>query len=284
MNEQDLHRLLVELAPQFVSQHSSEGKFLYASPAMQHLLGYTHKEVIGKHISDFVNHQDWRKIRSAMHSLRNTSDEQSVEYRLRASDAREVWVKTTFRLTPATDGEVFAWTENISAPKDIEAALQILAHHHNLLSGEDWFHILVSHLTTALKVKYAFLTEVSADGDGVQMLSFWKGDAFAQPYAYPLVDTPCHKVIRRGEVCYYPLNIQGLFPKDADLVALNAQGYLGVPVYNLDGQVIGHLAILDDRVLRLSDAQQWLVTLFANRAGMELERLHRQQATKSVVN
>jgi PAS domain S-box-containing protein len=280
MNDHDLHRVLVERAPQIIARHNIDGEFLYASPASESLLG---QPVTGKRIADFVNHQDWRRIRTTMRALRSPDEEESVEYRLRANDKREVWVKTTFRLTPANDGEVLAYSENIQPQKDIEAALQILARQDALLDSGDWFHILVSHLTTALKVKFAFLTEIGPDGDHVQMLSFWKGDSFEEPYGYPLVDTPCQKVIHKGEMCYYPINIQALFPKDTDLVALNAQGYLGVPIHNLDRQVIGHLAILDDRVLRLSDAQMWLVSLFAARAGIELERLHRQGAAEQTV-
>lgn len=46
-------------------------------------------------------------------------------------------------------------------------------------------------------------------------------------------------------VCYYSENVQQLFPEDQDLVALDTESYLGVPMADATGATIGYLAVLD---------------------------------------
>ena len=47
-----------------------------------------------------------------------------------------------------------------------------------------------------------------------------------------------------GSVCHYSERVQDRFPDDRDLVELGAVSYLGAPMLNASGQVIGHLAVL----------------------------------------
>jgi PAS domain S-box-containing protein len=276
-NGSDVYQTLVEAAPQMFSWHSSDGKYAYVSSASQVLTGYAPEELLDSTIYDHVHTNDLDRLRKALGATRTQRHDQTVEYRFRNKDGAYVWLKTIYRPVNGAEKnpDILAFSQNIQDAKDIEAALQILAHEDQMMQGEDWFTILVSHLTTALKVSYAFITEVTPDGEHVRMLAFWKGKDFGNPYSYPLTETPCYDVIHQGKICYHPVGVQRMFPKDADLVALNAQGYLGLPVLSLDRRVIGHVAILDDRPLKLSDPQMWLAKIFAWRAGAELERLQR---------
>lgn len=105
------------------------------------------------------------------------------------------------------------------------------------------------------------------------MWAFWKGDNFAKPLAYPLANTPCDRVINAGETCYYPVGVQALFPKDQDLVDLNAQGYVGIPIKDSAGAIIGHLAVIDQRPLKLQDYEMSILKIFSRYAAVEMERL-----------
>jgi PAS domain S-box-containing protein len=272
----DLYQLLVDCAPEMLSQHKPDGKYSYVSLASQVLTGYDPKELANTVLYEHVHINDVEKIRKAWSLVRMQQHEQSVEYRFRHKDGRYIWLKTTYKTLNKYTPDMLAYTQSIEDAKALESALQILADHDRLLPAEDWFHVLTSHLTNALKVSFAFITELNADGEHVRMLSFWKGKDFATPYSYPLEKTPCDDVIRQGKICYYAIGVQRMFPDDADLVALNAQGYLGLPVYSIDRRVIGHVAILDNKPLKISDVQLWLAKLFASRVGIELERYHRE--------
>src|SRR2546426_1009595 len=73
-------------------------------------------------------------------------------------------------------------------------------------------------------------------------LAFWSRDRFADNVEYDGTEPPCRKVLA-GEIRHYSKGVQQLFPKDHDLVEMHAEGYLGLPLYDASGTVIGHLAV-----------------------------------------
>ncbi len=76
-----------------------------------------------------------------------------------------------------------------------------------------------------------------------------------------------------GQVCSYPERVQSLFPQDKDLVTLAAEGYLGVPLHDSSGNILGHLALIHDKPLHPKPHGIAIVKIFAARAGAELERI-----------
>ncbi|HEY2917613.1 MAG TPA: sigma 54-interacting transcriptional regulator [Candidatus Binatia bacterium] len=145
------------------------------------------------------------------------------------------------------------------------------------LTGSDFFHSMVHHLANVLMVRYAFIAEcTNASNSRVRTLAFWNGEDFAEDIAYDIQGTPCENVIG-GQVCTYPERLQSLFPEDKDLVSLAAEGYLGAPLFGAGGHVIGHLAVLDTKPMKVSPAEVSILKIFAARAGVELERVRAQR-------
>ncbi|HSK29660.1 MAG TPA: sigma 54-interacting transcriptional regulator [Candidatus Limnocylindria bacterium] len=139
-------------------------------------------------------------------------------------------------------------------------------------TGEEFFRSLARHLGGALRVRYAFVTECSDEArTRVRALAFWDGHSYAQDVEYAVRGTPCEKVIE-GDVCSYPDRLKALFPEDKDLLTLGAESYVGVPLPNHAGQVLGHLVAMDDKPRRFSDRELRILRIFATRAGAELER------------
>jgi formate hydrogenlyase transcriptional activator len=63
-----------------------------------------------------------------------------------------------------------------------------------------------------------------------------------------------------------------LFPLDKGLADWEAESYLGVPMLDQEGRVIGHIAILDDKPMDRDQRAIDLVKIFAARAAAELKR------------
>lgn len=68
-------------------------------------------------------------------------------------------------------------------------------------------------------------------------------------------------------------NAAELFSVDPDLGKLGAVSYMGVPLNDYDGSVLGLLAVLDKRPLPEDPRALALFRIFAGRAGAELQRL-----------
>lgn len=161
-------------------------------------------------------------------------------------------------------------TEGLSA-SDSEL-LQHLAAGTASSTGADFFKSLVRHVASALRVRYAFVTQCTdATLTRVRTLAFWDGKDFGDNFEYALAGTPCENVIA-GSVCYYPKALQMLFPKDVGLVEWGAESFLGIPIRDSWQRILGHLAVFDDKPMDDRPRGVSILRIFAARAGVELER------------
>lgn len=168
-----------------------------------------------------------------------------------------------------------------SAPsRDLAEILRAILEGTAGATGDAFLRSFARHLAAALHVRYAFVSKcVDWPTTRVRTLAFWMGDRFGDDFEYNLEGTPCAGVLE-GQTCYYPDRIQQLFPLDKDLVTINAESYLGIPLKDSAGQILGHLAVLDDKPMTAADEdlRKTLLRIFAARAAAELERL-RQELT-----
>jgi formate hydrogenlyase transcriptional activator len=157
-------------------------------------------------------------------------------------------------------------------PERGEETLHQISEGTVQFTGEDFFRQLARRLADALRVRYCFLTECADDSQNrVRALAFWGGQDFVQSVEYPLHGTPCEKVLQ-GDICAYPERLQLLFPADHDLISLGAESYLGVPLTNSKGRVLGHMVVMDVRPRTFGEEELRILRIFATRAGAELER------------
>ncbi len=140
-------------------------------------------------------------------------------------------------------------------------------------SGVEFLRQLVKSLAESLNVDYAFVAEFAGAEDRVRTLAFWSRDDWRTNVEYRLSGTPCEHVVA-GRLCLFKDDVQSLFPHDSDLVTLGARSYLGVPLRGAHGQTLGHLAALDSEPMSESPRDVAIFEVFANRARVELERLH----------
>ena len=143
-------------------------------------------------------------------------------------------------------------------------------------TGDEFFRALVSNLAAALRVNYAFVSEFGDGNTRVQTLAFWTREGFLDNFEYDLVNTPCEQVLR-GEIRHYPEGVQALFPKDSDLVKLGAESYLAIPLVDRSGNVLGHLAVIDDKAMA-EPRDLPIFKIFVARAAAELLRNQAEKA------
>lgn len=143
-------------------------------------------------------------------------------------------------------------------------------------TGDEFFHSLVSNLADVLRVRYAFVSEFVERNIRVRTLAFWTGKGFLDNFEYDLADTPCEQVLK-GKACHYSEGVQALFPKDKDLVNLEAESYLAIPLIDVSGNVLGHLAAIHDKPMAVEPLNMSIFKIFGARAASELERKHAEE-------
>ena len=155
-------------------------------------------------------------------------------------------------------------------------------HMQEVLSipSHNFFHLAAEKLASILAVKYVFITECCDEqATRVRTLAFWNHDRIVENINYPLVHTPCEKVME-GNTCYYPNNIQKYFPKDQDLVDLNASGYLATPFFSDGNVIVGHIVAMDTKPIDIDESRIDVLKGFAIRSSREVE----QAGVKSMID
>lgn len=155
------------------------------------------------------------------------------------------------------------------------ALLRLISAGTAAVTGADFFHSLVSTLAQALQVHSAFITECTdASHRRVRTLAFLANNRFEDEFEYDLNGTACEGVVA-GSVCYYSTQVHALFAKEKGV-----ESYMGLPIHNSQGEILGHLAISDTNPMPAEMPIHWkeILQIFAARAGAELDRLHAMEA------
>jgi len=166
-------------------------------------------------------------------------------------------------------------------PSDLpdDGALRAIAEGVEAETGDRFFTSLARNLAEALSVQYAFVTRLSDDGTRFKTLALWIRDHLGGNVELPLTGTPCESVLH-GEVAHYPTELCARFPDDQLIAEWGAQSYCGVPVFNEQGRVFGHVAIIDDKPMPDGPRGIAVMRIFAARVRSEVERLRIEGALR----
>jgi PAS domain S-box-containing protein len=137
--------------------------------------------------------------------------------------------------------------------------------------GNEFFNEIAKQLNKVIDVDYTFIAQIDNHKRIAQSISLVVNGNIADNFEYELLDTPCAVAIN-DSVCLYPKNICHYFPNDQLLIDMNIEGYIGVALYNSNGQVIGIIVALHKGEIKDPDFAKTLFELFSGRIAAELER------------
>ena len=156
---------------------------------------------------------------------------------------------------------------------DIDVALRTILEGTATETGEGFFKALVKNLAAALNTHGAWVTEYFPESRRLKALAFWMGEQWLDGWEMVVDGTPCERVIDERCLIHIPDNLLDIYGNDPDVRAVGAASYMGMPLLDLDGKILGHLAVLDLRPMPHEPRTQALFQIFAVRAAAELRRL-----------
>ena len=282
MQQEKSQRAISEIAEEIIKGaaegiivYDRELRYVLFNPFMEHLTGKRSNQVLGQLAVDVFPRLRTSGIEEV---LKQALQGETVCLRdilvpKHSAAGRDVWEACTFSPYRNTKGEivgVLGLVRDVTDRHLEEERFKSIVVGTASATGSDFFATLVKHMAAALGVRYAFITDCD-DQKHAKALAFWNGDHFGDTFEFDIADTPCMKVLH-GEVCHYKQGLQSLFPLDTGLVDWKAESYLGVPMLDSSGRVIGHIAILDDKPMERDAYAVDLVKIFASRAAAELKR------------
>ncbi|CAG9762178.1 unnamed protein product [Ceutorhynchus assimilis] len=103
---------------EFISRHSTDGKFTFVDQRVMGLLGYSPPELLGKSCFDLFHHEDQTHMKDSFEQvLKLKGQVLSVMYRFRAKNREYVWLRTSAFsfLNPYTDEVEYIVCTNTTA-------------------------------------------------------------------------------------------------------------------------------------------------------------------------
>jgi PAS domain S-box-containing protein len=160
-------------------------------------------------------------------------------------------------------------------------ALRLLVEGTVSETGDGFFRALVRNLAAVMGTCGAWVTEFLPESRRLRAHAFWLNGGFLQHYEQPIDGTPCEVVISGGRLVHYPDRMGELYPHDPDVRDLGVSSYLGVPLRDSDGSVMGHLAVMDTKPLPPEPRLLSLFEIFAERAAAEQRRMRIEQRVQA---
>jgi len=128
---------------------------------------------------------------------------------------------------------------------------------------------VVNIVAELLDVKLVAVEEIRQDKTVV--LSMYDRGQIVNEGEFLLRDTPCAKVYEEKDDCFFARAMEQ-FPDDPFLVEHGVNTYLGVPILDSKGKVLGVINAMDERVRDFSSEDIHLLQTLAKRVGVEMEK------------
>lgn len=140
-------------------------------------------------------------------------------------------------------------------------------------SGEPYFDSLLRLLSAQFELRLALVGVVDRESHMVETLVNFEHGRRAENFHYELQGTPCETVMSPRSICVYARNVAELFPRDTTLDEIDAEGYVGMPLLDREGEMIGLMALITSSPLEDAESVAGMLKVFGRRSSLELEHL-----------
>ena len=247
-DDAERNRLLAEMAEQstdMISRHTPDDwRFIYASPAVTHLLGFTVEEIVGMSAYDLYHPDDVQDFQDRAPSVTYDRGLYTHTYRFRCKDGHYTWLESTSRTLrdPATNEikEILVVSRDashrIKADKANRRLARVLESTQDLVIFAD-LDLQLTHLNeaarTCLALEHTDYTRLSLQHvvaqKGFQMLladalpkakqeGNWRGELNLQTHSGPPIPVLLELLVHRslhGDIEYLSLVARDLTEKKA---------------------------------------------------------------------
>lgn len=166
---------------------------------------------------------------------------------------------------------------DVTERKQAEDVVRFLARCGESGSGEQFFRKLARYLAQTLNMDFVSINRLTEDLLSAETLAIFHNGQFQDNVSCTLKDTPGGDAVGK-DICHFPREVRGQFPKDGMLQALRAESYLGATLWNAQGKPIGLIAVIGRQPLADARRVELLLRMVAARAAGELERQQSEQA------
>ena len=259
------------------------GRYLFVNREFERLAARPAAAIIG-HVDGDVFPPD-TATRFRYNDLRVLHEKRAIEFEESGDFGAgpRTYLSSKFPLFDA-DGTVYAVcgiATDITERKHLEDALSSAALAVSTSEEETLYRELVRYLATILGADGAFIATFDpADPCRLHMLAFHLDGRIVENFAYPMMGTPCERVVGQ-QYRFYPSQLTELFPSDGDFRRLGVESYAGYPLNDAAGRARGIISVISRKPLERPAFVESVLRIFAVRASAELDRARAAEALRT---
>lgn len=261
-----LSHFTIEQALEPILLFDRQGQVSRANQAACQQLGFGPTQITGLHFGDIHPDHDsvqygqlWQRLQRE-HTL--TLDLAQVRH---DGSVRQAEVGMNFVQFEGQD-YLCCFMRDMTERSQLDDTLRRISEGTAADIGIDFFQSLVQQLTTTLNVQFAVVTEcTNVEKTRVRTLAFSVNKILHENVEYDLAGTPCD-IVMKGRDFYYPTDVAGNFDE------ARVESYLGVPIYDKAGEIVGHLSVSDSRPMTDHHKYVGILRVLAARSGAEIAR------------
>jgi PAS domain S-box-containing protein len=202
----------------------------------------------------------------------------------RTKHGKQGWVDNRKHPIRDDSGEIiglFGIARDITEQRRIGSAMLSIADFVAQDHGKRIFDAMAEFAARLFDVDYVHIAMLEPSQTEVRIVAAQLDGKRLDPgNVYALSGTPCENVLQRSHRCYAD-HVQQLFPADHDLVELNAEGYIGEPIIDNSGQVLGLIVLVSRRPLTDSEDIVSGLRILAARAAADRALLLNEHALRT---
>jgi PAS domain S-box-containing protein len=251
---------------------------LYLNLRWAKMLGYELKELqpsSSETWKTLIHPDDLEKVMKILelHLTKQTEMYDAV-FRMKHKSGNWIWINARGKVTEwkadGTASRMSGTHLDITDRQLAEQSFEALYQGTSKAMGDEFFEDLVLCMSECFKMQYVFVGKLLPNRR-IQTVSLCVEGLIHENIQYDLKDTPCENVVDKNS-CVYPDYVQSLFPKDNLLVAMGVNSYMGTPLKDAVGNIVGLLVLMDSKPIHDTSLLIRTMEIFAARAGAELGR------------
>lgn len=279
MKENDFYVFTLNHLKEAVFWVNEEGFIWQVNDRAVELSGYAKEELINMHVFEInasVQKQNWKEVWDRLREKKKVVFD--AKFKMKDGSIIDIEITQNFLVYDKVE-YTCSIVRDIRQRKLEEELLRNVSEATSGFVGYDYFRELSKFITLTLGVKYSFVTEcANEEKTKVRTIAFVEHAKPIENIEYDLKGTPC-EIVMKGKDYFCADELEKIFPKEKGL-----QSYVAVPIYSpASGEILGHIAALDDKPMNESQNQTSILRIFAARAGSEIDRIKAEQKLKETL-
>lgn len=259
--------------PLFAQELFSTIKTFDANQAMVDLIEAPSKAYYIEHLREVYASLRIDFFKKIIHAIYNDIQEIKIETLIKTFANNIKWVEINANYYIEHDCERLVYLiKDVTEKKQKDNAIKLI--NSRLRRGKIDNHLdnLVLALCEAFDFPYAYISHANAARTKVKTLSICINGKIIGNEIYDITDVPDALIYQHKKPLTIRENFKKRFPNSKNIQDWQAEGYMGFPILNSDEDILGVLAIIDNKPIIQFELIKEVMELYVTSAAAELER------------